>query len=99
MFLIVWEYRVKEEKRPEFERLYSSNGDWAQLFSRSAGFISVELLRDEANPQRYLTIDRWRSSEEYKAFLARWGHDYEALDARCEDLTEGEALMGKWGYI
>jgi heme-degrading monooxygenase HmoA len=99
MYIIMWEYRVKEERCSDFELLYSSNGDWAQLFSRGTGFISVELLRDEASPQRYLTIDRWRSKEEYETFLARWGKEYKALDVRCEDLTEGEALMGKWGYI
>lgn len=99
MYVILWEYRVKMNKLSEFETAYSSEGAWAELFKRSAGFIAVELLRDQTDPQHYLTIDRWRSKAEYEDFLSRWQEDYRALDALCENMTESEALIGKWGYI
>lgn len=99
MYIIVWEYRVKTDMRVEFEAVYSPQGAWADLFKRSAGFIEVELLRDEQEPERYLTIDRWRSKATYEEFLSRWQEEYQALDARCDNMTESEALVGKWGYI
>lgn len=99
MYVITWEYRVKADKRSEFEAAYASDGAWADLFKRSAEFIEVKLLRDERDPQRYLTIDRWRSKDAYKEFLSRWQEEYQALDALCENMTESEALIGKWGYI
>lgn len=98
MYIIIWEYRVKTDMRVKFEAAYSPHGAWADLFKRSAGFIEVELLRDESDPQRYLTIDRWRSQAEYEGFLPRWHEEYQALDALCENMTESEALIGKWGY-
>jgi heme-degrading monooxygenase HmoA len=99
MYAILWEYRVKSNKRSEFEAAYSSKGAWAALFKRSPGFISVQLLRDDTDPQRYLTIDHWRSKAGYEEFLSRWQEEYKALDALCENMTESEALIGKWGYI
>lgn len=99
MYVIVWEYRVKADKRSEFEAAYSSDGAWAELFKRSAGFIAVKLLRDETDPQHYLTMDRWRTKAGHEEFISRWREDYKALDALCENMTESEALIGKWGYI
>lgn len=98
MYVIVWEYRVKADKQSEFEAAYSSNGAWVELFKRSAGFISVELLREDTDPQHYLTIDRWRSRAGYEEFLSCWQEEYRAVDALCENMTEWEALIGKWGY-
>lgn len=99
MYVVLWEYRVKTNKRSEFEAAYSADGAWVELFKRNAGFIAVELLRDEADRQHYLTIDRWRSKSDHEEFLRRWWEEYKALDALCENMTESEALIGKWGYI
>jgi len=99
MYVIVWEYQVKMDRRSEFEAAYSSEGAWAELFKRSEGFMAVELLRDETDPLHYLTIDRWRSKAGYEEFLSHWQEEYKALDALCETMTDREALIGKWGYI
>jgi heme-degrading monooxygenase HmoA len=99
MLIIIWKYQVKAEKLSEFESIYSPNGAWVELFKKSMGYLGTELLHDETNHQRYLTIDRWNSEEEYEAFLSEWETEYKALDAQCEGLTESESPIGKWTMI
>lgn len=99
MYVVIWEYHVKAERIAEFEQIYRQDGRWAELFKNGDGFVSTELLRDEANPQKYMTIDRWKSAEDYETFLTQWREQYEALDVRCEGLTEQESLLGKWETV
>jgi heme-degrading monooxygenase HmoA len=99
MYVILWEYRVRTECYAEFEQVYSADGAWAKLFRRSDGFVRTDLLRDEQQRGRYVTIDWWRSDEDYETFLSRWGPEYAALDAQCENLTEQETLLGKWQTV
>jgi heme-degrading monooxygenase HmoA len=99
MYLIVWEYQVKTVRAAEFERIYASDGPWAKLFQRQEGFLGTQLLRDIERPDRYLTVDRWTSSQEHEAFLHRWKREYAALDAQFERVTEKETLLGKWESV
>ena len=94
MYVIIWGYQVNADRVSEFERIYASKGAWAQLFKNDAGYLGTELLRDSKHPQRYITIDRWVSSEAYDSFLAKWKVDYDALDARCKNLTDHESFLG-----
>lgn len=96
MYIIIWEYRVKPERVAEFEEVYAANGAWAQLFKKEAGYLATELLNDPNEAYRYITIDRWKSSQDYEAFLLQWEAEYAALDTQCEHLTEQESLLGKW---
>ena len=96
MFIIIWKYQVKVESIEEFEAIYASNGTWAELFKESQGYLGTEFLQDEANPQIYLTIDRWASKENYDEFLSHWQEEYKSLDAKCAGLTELETLLGRW---
>jgi heme-degrading monooxygenase HmoA len=93
LYRILWEYHVKTEKLPEFEEAYSPAGAWAKLFQKGEGYLGTELVRDEANPLRFITIDRWSSRAEYEAFLSGWGQAYKQMDARCEGLTERESPL------
>jgi heme-degrading monooxygenase HmoA len=68
MYVIIWEYRVRSEGVAKFEEIYAANGTWAQLFEKSSGFLSTELLHDPNDAHRYLTIDRWKSSQDYETF-------------------------------
>jgi heme-degrading monooxygenase HmoA len=99
LHIILWKYQVKPERRSEFEAIYSPNGAWAELFKKGIGYIGTEFLRDETNPQRYLTIDRWESKEDCGTFLSQYEKEYRALDAQCDGLTESESLIGKWTTI
>ena len=99
MYLIIWEYHVKADGIKEFERIYKPDGTWAELFRKGVGFLSTELLRDEKDPQHYLTIDRWASSEDYETFRSRWKEQYHLLDAQCTDLCERESYSGSWVIV
>lgn len=99
MYTILWEYQVKSNRCSEFESIYSANGVWVELFKQSAGYSGTELLRDETNPQHYITIDRWASKRDYEKFLSQYEKEYKELDAQCEGLTENESLIGKWETV
>jgi heme-degrading monooxygenase HmoA len=94
MYVIIWEFHVKAGRQKDFEKMYSPNGTWAKLFKRAPGYLNTELIHDPKHPQRYMTIDRWISSEAYDAFRAKWREDYDALDAHCRSLTDREAQLG-----
>jgi heme-degrading monooxygenase HmoA len=70
-----------------------------KLFRKVPGYINTELLRDETNPNRYVTVDCWETAESYEAFRAQFNKEYETLDAQCERLTKQESLLGKWESI
>src|SRR5262245_49912636 len=99
MYVIIWEYQVRAEHTVEFQEIYGPDGRWADLFKNGNGFLEIELLRDQEDPQRYITIDRWNSLSDYELFLSQWKKEYEALDSQCEGLTEQETLSGKWKVI
>ena len=99
MYIILWEFLVKDERVGEFEKMYSISGEWAKLFRKSRGYLGTELLCDMRNHQRYITIDRWNSTRAYESFFSKWKNEYQLLDARCEGLTERETLLGRWESV
>jgi heme-degrading monooxygenase HmoA len=94
MFVILWQFDIAEDKIDRFEAAYGAAGDWAALFARSAEYLGTELLKDAYVPGRYVTVDRWRSEEAFRAFRAAHDPDYEALDRACDSLTAGEIRIG-----
>ena len=94
MHVIVWEFRARPGREAEFEEVYGPGGAWVELFARSEGFVGTELLRDVAEPGRYLTLDQWTSRSAFETFRERWADDYRELDERCEALTLREEALG-----
>ena len=94
MFVILWQFDILEENVPGFESAYGPDGTWSLLFARSAEYLGTELLRDAYVPCRYVTVDRWRSEEAFRAFRAQNDADYEALDRACDSLTQSECRIG-----
>ena len=92
----VWEFHVKPEARPAFERTYGPDGDWARLFRCSPDYRGTVLLRDRDRPSRYFTLDHWSSSEALSQFKNKHHADYAALDKQCEGLTEQETFLGEF---
>lgn len=90
MMIRVWEYDVPEATAAEFERVYDSDGAWAQLFAAEEGFRGTELFVSLTSPGRYLTVDRFRDTESWRRFLAEHREAYLALDAESEGLTLAE---------
>lgn len=99
MYVIIWEYRVKEENRSEFEKAYGPNGAWAELFKNAEGYLGTELLQSANTPEIYSTIDKWDSKESYGNFLGRLKIEYEKLDEQCDVLTEQERHIGNFNEV
>ncbi len=97
MFAIFWTYEVKPEHASDFERTYARDGEWAALFAKSDGFLGVQLFRGSAGT--YLTIDRWRSEQDFEAFMAGHRAAYEALDRSTEGWTKAERLVGRFRLL
>ncbi|HEX4030268.1 MAG TPA: antibiotic biosynthesis monooxygenase [Terracidiphilus sp.] len=96
MFVVVWQFEVAEDRIAGFEAAYGAEGSWARLFGKSPQHVGTELLRDAYVPGRYLTIDRWASEEDFRAFRREHDQEYEALDRACDDLTAGETRVGAY---
>jgi len=94
MFAVIWEYEVCEGCEVAFEALYGADGEWVSLFREYDGYVGTELLRDAGRPRRFVTIDRWSSTDAYTAFVTAAKPRYEQIDARGEALTSAERSIG-----
>jgi len=96
MFVVVWKFEVAEENVAPFEAAYGPEGTWAQLFRASPKYLGTELLRDAYEPGSYLTLDRWASEADFRAFRRDNDQKYEALDRACDALTAREMRIGAY---
>ncbi len=99
MYVILWEFRPRPGREREFEAAYGPDGDWARFFRGGDGYLGTDLLRAGGGEGRYVTIDRWTSKAAYEAFRARLLAEYEAIDRRCEALTERETALGTFTAV
>jgi heme-degrading monooxygenase HmoA len=90
----IWAFEVRAEHVEAFRHYYGEGGAWMQLFRRARGYLGTQLLQDESDPLRFITIDTWSSVEEHEAFRAGYAAEYAALDRLCEGLTTRETLIG-----
>lgn len=95
-FVYIWRYTIEPDRRSEFEAAYSPRGEWAQLFSRDPSYLETVLLQDVDDPDRYVTIDYWKSRSARDAFRLRYAAEFDDLDNRCEAFTRDEQLMGDY---
>ena len=95
-YMTMWEFRVLPGSESKFEQVYGPDGDWARLFRSSSGYITTQLVRDILTPRRYLTLDFWRSREEYESFHHQHMQEYKQMDERCEQMTESETALGSF---
>ncbi len=95
-YAYMWEYLVVPDHVIIFEQAYGPSGEWVQLFRRAPGYVRTELLHDRSNSNRFITVDHWESESAWKAFRSRFSKEFEALDARCEELTTLERELGRF---
>jgi heme-degrading monooxygenase HmoA len=95
-FLVIWQFRVRPGMETTFEGTYGSQGDWARLFETGEGYVRTELNRSLTDPQVYVTLDFWRSQEDYDRFRTTNSATYKEIDTRCESLTESEGEVGRF---
>ena len=94
--VILWQFFVKPGCEADFEDAYGEEGAWVRLFAQGEGYLGSELLRSTTAPNLYLTIDRWRSVDDFANFREVHAAQYAALDARCAEWTASENLIGNW---
>lgn len=98
-YVYIWQFEVRPQHRAEFLRYYGPDGAWARLFRRSDGYLETLLLCDRDAPDRFLTVDRWKSKAEHDAFKLLHQADYNALDQACESLTLRETSLGAYRSV
>ena len=96
MFVVVWQFEIAEEKVAAFEAAYGPEGAWAKLFRTSPNYLGTDLMRDAYIPGGYLTIDRWTSEEDFRAFRKDHDAEYESLDRSSDALTSRESRIGAY---
>ena len=97
MIAIIWRYEVRDAHRAEFESTYGREGDWAQLFARTEGYLGTELMRAEDGA--YATVDRWRARSDFDEFLTEHRDAYQALDRVTETWTVREERIGLFEVV
>jgi heme-degrading monooxygenase HmoA len=99
MYVILWEFAVRPDKIRDFVAAYKADGEWARLFSLAEGYVGTELLSSDEAPERYVTIDRWRSANNFVRFQTQFGDQYRRLDQRLELLTLSERKLGSFTSV
>jgi heme-degrading monooxygenase HmoA len=94
MFVALWEYEVKPGGEERFEKAYGPDGDWVRLFRSGTHYYETRLVRDSLRSGVYLTMDFWESRRAYEKFMAEHRAEYEAIDAKGEELTVEERRIG-----
>jgi len=99
MVKIVWEFQVRPGREEEFELFYNGEGLWAMLFRKSPDYFGTKLMRDLDTPGRYVTVDKWETAYDFERFKKTAEFEYNAIDGKCEELTESERLVGVFQEI
>jgi heme-degrading monooxygenase HmoA len=78
MYVILWEFVIRPEKVDAFVAAYKSDGAWAQLFAQAEGYLGTDLLSSTDSDQcmTFLTIDRWKTAEDFTRFQEQFGAEY-----------------------
>ena len=92
--MVVWEFKIRPGVEAEFIEKYGPEGAWARFFRQSEGYIRTELVKDVTAERRFLTLDYWKSEEEFNRFRKQHLAEYERLDKEFEGLTEQETRLG-----
>jgi len=94
MFVILWEFEVKQLSTERFQSVYGPGGAWVQLFRSDSHYRMTRLLRDTARPNFYYTLDFWDTESAYENFRRANREAYLSLDQLTEGLTLSERCLG-----
>jgi heme-degrading monooxygenase HmoA len=99
LLVIVWEYVVKPDRIGDFEDVYRPDGAWGALFRDAPGFVSITLMKDLRDPNRYVIADRWTSETLYEEFKRLRAAEYSALHNRGQRMIERENEIGRFDFV
>ena len=95
-YVYVWRFRVRTGAEADFEAAYGPDGEWVRLFRQADGYLGTDLLHDMTDPRGYLIIDRWTTRQAWKEFRNARADEWDAIDRRCQALTELEEELGQF---
>lgn len=98
-FVYIWEYKVFEKRRSQFLKIYGPGGDWVQLFNKAEGYVSTDLHQDIDDPERYVSIDIWKSKAHRDNFRIQFAREFDALDDLGEKYTAHEISLGEFNIV
>ena len=98
-FAYIWQFTVDDQYKAEFLAAYDTTGTWAQLFLKDEAYLGTELLVDDSDSSRYVTIDYWTSKAARDDFRKRFHTEFEELDRKCEEFTTVETLIGDFDIV
>lgn len=94
MYRLVWEFEAKSGRVAEFEQVYSAQGRWVLLFSRSPDYLGTDLYKHSSSPRHFVAVDTWRNRAAYENFRKSNAVEYAALDEWCRQLLDHERMLG-----
>jgi len=94
MIQVIWEYKVKTDQIEKFEEIYNKDGEWVRFFKKSRAYKKTELIVKDKENSIYMTIDTWKTLEQYELFIKTHQKEYKRLDNSCRKLTIEENEIG-----
>ena len=94
MFLILWEFEVKQGEEEAFEKVHGPEGPWVRLFQSDPNYLQTQLLKDPSRSRIYFTLDFWNSQDDYNHFKQTNQAAYTKVDNATENLTIRERNLG-----
>lgn len=94
MYRLVWEFDAQPERVAEFEKVYSTEGRWAEFFKMSPDYLATDLYKNMRDPCRFVAVDMWRSRAAYEVFRKNNAAEYATLDSWCRQLLVHERMLG-----
>lgn len=94
MIEILSEFIVKDGADGLFELAFGPGGAWGQTFARQPGFRGLTILRDAANPRRYLAVEVWDTVALRQQAMAERGAEYADLEAQLGEWVDARTEFG-----
>jgi GNAT superfamily N-acetyltransferase len=94
MYVRVWALTPGPERGDAFRAAYGPDGDRAQLFRGTSGFLETVLLPPSGLTTEFLALDAWHDASSWTAFLDSRARDYADLERACARLTAAERDVG-----
>lgn len=95
----MWEYLVYKHHLEEFKKTYGPGGEWVRLFRKADGYVTTHLHQDRSKPERFITVDFWKSKSDFDNFKKQFSREFEEIDRRCEQFTIEETLLGYFDFL
>jgi len=94
MVEIIWEYKVRDQSRGQFELAFGPGGAWSRIFAGAPGFRGITLLRDIGEMGRYLAIELWNSESDRDNSISEDNLDYVDLMTNFESWIKSKVQVG-----